>query len=111
MPHRRGAGGRRFPDGLLVLHRPREDVAAGAVLAAVGVIRRRGNLSNGSWPRFFFDAIGCYLAVGEIRHLLAFRALENRFGAGRHARSLPRCIAQAPLLWLFCGYPTDVGER
>ena len=76
-----------------MFHRPREDMATGTVLAAIGIVGRGWNLSDRSGSRFFFDAIGRYLEVGESRQLLAFRALEDRFRGGGHARILPagRC--------------------
>lgn len=89
-----------------MLHRPREDVPAGVVLAAVCIVGSCWNLPNGSWAGFFFDAIGGYFAVGERRHVLAFRALEDRIGGGRHAGILACGVVPSPLPRAFCGFPT-----
>ena len=72
-----------------MLNRAREDMAASAVLAAVDIIGRRGNLSHGSPPGRFFDPVGRYLAVRKIGHVPTLWTLKYGFGGRRHAQTLP----------------------
>lgn len=95
-----------------MLNRARKDMTASAVLAAVSIIGRRGNLSHGSPSGRFFDPIGRYLAVRKVGHVPTLRTLKNGFGGRRHAELYPTADSVSPVQGHFADFRKAIdGEK